>query len=39
MDEGDFFANIEKSSFETSLDTWVTEYYNAVQQLDRGNEA
>jgi len=39
MDAGDFFANIEQSSFETSLDTWVTEYHNAVQQLDRGNEA
>ena len=39
MDEGDFFANIEQSSFGTSLDTWVTEYHNAVQQLDRGNEA
>ncbi len=38
MDEGDFFANIEQSSFGTSLDTWVTEYHKAVQQLAK-NEA
>jgi len=39
MCEGDFFANISEDSFGGRLDTWVTEYHNAVQQLDFGNEA
>jgi kynurenine 3-monooxygenase len=39
MNEGDFFANIEQSAFCNSLDKWVSEYHNAVQQLDFGNEA
>jgi len=38
MNEGDFFANVEKSGFCDNLGKWVTDYYNAVQQLDFGNE-
>jgi kynurenine 3-monooxygenase len=37
MNEGDFFVNIAHSSFCNSLDTWVTAYHQAVQQLDFGN--
>ena len=36
MNEGDFFANIEKSAFCDTLGKWVTEYHTAVQQLDFG---
>ena len=39
MNEGDFFANVEQAAFCDNLGKWVTEYYNAVQQLDFGNEA
>lgn len=39
MNEGDFFVNVEKSSFGNSLGKWVTEYHSAVQQLDNRNEA
>ena len=39
MKEGDFFVNVEQSVFCDSLGKWVTEYHNAVQQLDFGNEA
>lgn len=36
MQQGDFFANIEDSAFDGRLGEWVTEYHNAVQQLDFG---
>ena len=39
MNEGDFFMNITDSGFGDKLGKWVTEYHNAVQQLDFGNEA
>ena len=39
MDEGDFFVNVEKPKFADTLGNWVTEYHNAVQQLDFANEA
>ncbi len=39
MTEGDFFVNVENGGFTESLGKWVTEYNNAVQQLDFGNEA
>ena len=39
MDEGDFFVNVENPKFADTLGNWVTEYHNAVQQLDFGNEA
>jgi kynurenine 3-monooxygenase len=39
MSEGDFFVNMEQTSFENKLDKWVDEYHHAVQQLDFGNEA
>lgn len=39
MDRGDFWANIEQSSFVDSLGKWVAAYNEAVQQLDFGNEA
>ena len=39
MSEGDFTVNSGNAEFCANLDTWVTEYYNAVQQLDFGNEA
>lgn len=39
MSEGDFFVNVEQSSFEDKLDNWIDEYHHAVQQLDFGNEA
>ncbi len=39
MNEGDFFANVEQAAFCDNLGKWVTEYYNAVQKLDFGNEA
>jgi kynurenine 3-monooxygenase len=34
MGEGDYFANVEKVGFEDSVSEWVTEYHNAVQQLN-----
>ena len=37
--EGDFFDNIKHNTFEMALDKWITEYHDAVQQLDFGNEA
>jgi len=37
MDEGDFFVNVEKSSFGDTLSKWVNDYHKAVQQLDFGN--
>ena len=39
MGEGDFFANIENNTFGDALGKWITEYHEAVQQLDFGNEA
>lgn len=36
MNEGDFFENLEKASFGDKLGNWVTDYHNAVQQLDFG---
>ena len=39
MQEGDFFVHIEQAEFCDQLGKWVTEYHNAVQQLDFGNEA
>jgi len=39
MNRGNFFTNIEQGVFCDSLDNRVTEYHNAVQQLDFGNEA
>ncbi len=39
MNEGDFLTNIGNSGFTGTLDGWVSEYHNAVQQLDFGNEA
>ena len=39
MNEGDFFVNVGKEWFEQNLVKWVTDYHNAVQQLDFGNEA
>ena len=39
MSEGDFFANIEQSSFHDTLSSWLTVYHEAIQQLDFGNEA
>ena len=39
MKEGDFFVNVEESSFEDKLDKWIAAYHHAVQQLDFGNEA
>jgi kynurenine 3-monooxygenase len=36
MDQGDFFENMEKSSFGDALGQWVSEYHDAVQQLDFG---
>lgn len=39
MNEGDFFSNITVNGFGEKLATWVTDYHNAVQQLDFGNEA
>ena len=39
MNEGDFFINVENSKFCDNLGKWVTDYHNAVQQLDFGNEA
>jgi kynurenine 3-monooxygenase len=39
MATGDFFTNIEDPAFGSKLDKWVTEYHNAVQQLDFGHEA
>jgi len=39
MNEGDFFTNVNEHSFGNKLDTWVSEYHNAVQQLEFGNEA
>jgi kynurenine 3-monooxygenase len=34
MKEGDFFTNIADGRFINKLDTFITEYHNAVQQLD-----
>jgi kynurenine 3-monooxygenase len=39
MAEGDFFVNIEESSFGDRLGKWMSGYHRAVQQLDFGNEA
>jgi kynurenine 3-monooxygenase len=39
MGAGDFFVNIEQSSFCDMLDQWVSAYHQDVQQLDFGNEA
>jgi len=39
MEEGDFFSNIGVSAFENALTEKVMAYYNAVQQLDFGNES
>ncbi len=39
MKEGDFFINVENNGFCDNLGKWVTDYHNAVQQLDFGNEA
>ncbi len=34
MKEGDFFTNVADGRFINKLDTFITEYHNAVQQLD-----
>ena len=39
MSQGDFFGMAEEKGFDDKLGQWVTEYHNAVQQLDFGNEA
>jgi kynurenine 3-monooxygenase len=39
MKQGDYFVNIENSSFCESLGQWITAYHAEVQQLDFGNEA
>jgi kynurenine 3-monooxygenase len=39
MKEGDFFVNMEKSTFVELLGKWIAGYHTAVQQLDFGNEA
>lgn len=39
MDEGDFAANATDERFTAKLDNWMSDYHNAVQQLDFGNEA
>ena len=31
---GDFFENTKNSNFNNELDTWLTEYHEAIQQLD-----
>lgn len=36
MQEGDFFVNVEQGEFCQKLDSWVSDYHNAVQQLDFG---
>ncbi len=36
MNEGDFFENVAGAGFINSLGEWITEYHNAVQQLDFG---
>ena len=38
MSSGDFFKNIEEPSFSKQLDSWMNNYYQAVQQLDFGHE-
>lgn len=39
MEEGDFFVKVNDAGFGNRLGKWITEYHNAVQQLDFGNEA
>ena len=39
MQDGDFFENVTNENFVARLDGWVSDYHNAVQQLDFGNEA
>ncbi len=39
MGDGDFFAQMLAEGYTDRLDKWVTDYHNAVQQLDFGNEA
>jgi kynurenine 3-monooxygenase len=36
MDGGDFWGNIADADYVNSLGAWITEYHNAVQQLDFG---
>ncbi len=36
MDEGDFNANSEDKNFINKMDSWMADYHNAVQSLDRG---
>ena len=38
MSEGDFFTNVEAPGFCNTLDQWISDYHNTVQQLDLGNE-
>jgi kynurenine 3-monooxygenase len=39
MSKGDFFQNVNDNTFCDSLNKWIGEYHNEVQQLDFGNEA
>jgi len=39
MNNGDFFMQPEEEGFDDKLGQWITEYHDAVQQLDFGNEA
>ena len=39
MQQGDFFENSKQDAFNDQLNNWVNEYYQAVQQLETGNEA
>ncbi len=36
MREGDFTENSKQESFMKQVDSWMAEYYKAVQELDRG---
>jgi hypothetical protein len=34
MKEGNFFEKIDSNGFKQQLDKWMSEYHEAVQQLD-----
>ncbi len=36
MSEGDIFANLEDTTFNEKLDTWMTDYHRSIQQLEAG---
>jgi kynurenine 3-monooxygenase len=38
MAAGNFADNIDREDFRKDMDSWVQQYYHAVQQLDFGNE-